>query len=175
MSEEGLIHIYHGDGKGKTTAAIGLAVRAAGSGKNVIFSQFMKGNRTSELLILEQIKQIRVLRSAEDFGFYFQMGEAEKEAITKEHNRILEEIEQAIEQQTCDVVIFDELTYAYTYQLLDRQKMEKIIENSPLVEKIITGRNPDPFFVERADYITEMKKQRHPFDKGIPARQGIEK
>jgi len=175
MEMFGLTHIYHGDGKGKTTAAIGLAIRAAGSGKKVLFTQFMKGSVTSELAILEKVENIRVLRSSKDFGFFYQMSEEDKKEICKEQNRILDEIKKAIEEGTCDVIVFDEITYAYRYQLLDREKMEQLFDNSDLVEKIVTGRDPDVFFLERADYITEMKKQRHPFDKGIPARIGIEK
>ena len=93
--EKGLIHLYTGEGKGKTTAAVGLAVRAAGAGKRVMFLQFMKGRDTGELHALDQLPGIEILRSKKDFGFYFQMTEEQKEELTRIHNELLE---QAVER-----------------------------------------------------------------------------
>ena len=89
--EKGLIHLYTGEGKGKTTAAVGLAVRAAGAGKRVMFLQFMKGRDTGELHALDQLPGIEILRSKKDFGFYFQMTEEQKEELTRIHNELLEQ------------------------------------------------------------------------------------
>ena len=87
----GLIHLYTGEGKGKTTAAMGLALRAAGAGKKVLILQFMKGRDTGELHSIAHIPAIRILRSEKDFGFFSSMSQADKEALTKIHNRLLDE------------------------------------------------------------------------------------
>lgn len=172
-----MIQVYHGDGKGKTTAAIGLSVRAAGSGKKVCFAQFMKGNCSSEILVLQEIPGLRVLRISREFGFYRQMDEADKAAITKEHNRILAELLEALEGGEAEVIVLDEVVSAYRYGLLDRSSLTKILEagrGENGAEVILTGRKPAKELLERADYITEMKAVRHPYEKGISARKGIE-
>lgn len=207
-----MIQVYHGDGKGKTTAAIGLAVRFSGAGKKVLFCQFMKGNISSEIGALRKLENLEVELIGKKFGFYKDMTEQDKEEITKCHNHILEKVlgvllnaksagqepayqesadqEPAIQepetqelQDQCQdgpvlLVVLDELTSAYRYGLLDRGLVSKIIlaasENRQIIELVITGRDPDSFFLEHADYITEMKIQRHPYEKGILARKGIE-
>ena len=207
-----MIQVYHGDGKGKTTAAIGLAVRFSGAGKKVLFCQFMKGNISSEIGVLQKLENLEVELIGKKFGFYKDMTEQDKEEITKCHNHILEKVlgvllnaksagqepayqEPAIQesadqepetqelQDQCQdgpvlLVVLDELTSAYRYGLLDRGLVSKIIlaasENRQIIELVITGRDPDSFFLEHADYITEMKIQRHPYEKGILARKGIE-
>lgn len=173
--EKGLVHVYCGDGKGKTTAAAGLAVRAAGSGKNVIFAQFMKGNDSGELTAMKQLPGIEIIRNSKNYGFYHQMSSQDKEAITEEHNRMLAGITERINRGKCDMLILDEFTYPYCYGLIDRIRVKQLVKNRPAaVEVVITGREPAEIFLELADYITEMKCIRHPYDKGIPARRGIE-
>ena len=207
-----MIQVYHGDGKGKTTAAIGLAVRFSGAGKKVLFCQFMKGNISSEIGVLQKLENLEVELIGKNFGFYKDMTEQDKEGIKKCHNHILEKVlgvllnaksagqepadqEPAIQevadqepetqelQDQCQdgptlLVVLDELASAYRYGLLDRNMVSKIIlaasENRQIIELVITGRDPDSFFLEHADYITEMKIQRHPYEKGILARKGIE-
>lgn len=173
--EKGLIHLYTGDGKGKTTAAIGLAVRAAGAGKSVCFVQFMKGQDTAELQSFRFLPGIRVLRSEKDFGFYPSMSEADKEELTGIHNRILTEAIEAVNAGQCDVLILDEATYPVKLHLIDEEALKSLVEhkNTPL-ELVLTGRDAPDFMVEAADYITRMKMERHPFEKGIMARKGIE-
>ncbi len=172
-----MIQVYHGDGKGKTTAAIGLSVRAAGAGKKVCFAQFMKGNCSSEILVLWEIPGLRVLRISREFGFYRQMDEADKAAITKEHNRILSELLEVLEKGEAEVIVLDEVASAYRYGLLDRPSLMKILEagrGENGAEVILTGREPAKELLERADYSTEMRAVRHPYEKGIGARKGIE-
>ncbi|MCR5555957.1 MAG: cob(I)yrinic acid a,c-diamide adenosyltransferase [Butyrivibrio sp.] len=184
----GLIHLYTGDGKGKTTAAIGLAVRAAGAGKKVVFAQFMKGRETSELKILSNVPEITIIRNDKDLGWFKKDDEVQGRAYTEAHNRILDEIETFIMNGQCDVLILDEATYPYNYGIIDKERLENLLllgkdheeadgkseadERSP--EIVVTGRDADSFFTDRADYITEMKKIRHPYDKGIDGRLGIE-
>ena len=168
-----LIHLYYGDGKGKTTAAIGLTIRAAGAKQKVCFVQFMKGGETSELAILDKMEEITVLRSSKEFPFYQQMSEDEKKELTLIHDAILEQIINNCSQ--IDLLVLDEITYPYTWNLVSKQKLEKLFEYCKnQVEIVCTGRNPDAYFVEQADYITEMKFIRHPFEKGVSARKGIE-
>lgn len=189
-----MIHLYTGDGKGKTTAAIGLAVRAAGNGMNVIFSQFMKGNDTGELHALEQLPQVRILRSDTDFGFYSTQTDEQKAALTAIHNQILDELMTAAQTGQAQMLILDEITYPVRWNLLDTEKLralltcagghtaaavtqQKILPNYPrdfLPELVLTGRSPADFLMDAADYITEMRAVRHPFAKGVTARRGVE-
>lgn len=172
---DGLVHIYTGDGKGKTTAAIGLAVRAAGAGKKVFFSQFMKGQKTSELNSLALIPGIEILRSNRDFPFFNKMTDEDKLEQRKIHDAIICRLMEALDQNKADVIILDELTYPYDWGLVDVSMVEELLDKAKdRCEVVITGRNPDEKLIERADYITEMKCVRHPYDKGVTARLGIE-
>lgn len=171
-----MIHLYTGDGKGKTTAAAGLAVRAAGSGMRVIFSQFMKGSETGELHVLERLPEVEILRSPKNFGFYKTLTEGEKEELTRIHDGILEKLLEAMRGHKCDMVILDEITYPVNWKLLDVSKLQELVElaGAQGVELVLTGRNPASFLVDCADYVTEMRAVRHPFEKGVTARRGIE-
>lgn len=171
----GLIHIYCGDGKGKTSAAIGLAIRAVGSGMKVHFVQLLKGNETSEINTLKLIPNISVARCAEDYGFTFTMTEKDKKNISDEHNHILSEAISLACSGSIDMLIIDEFNVAYEYGLLDKELAQKLVLNKPQnLELILTGRNPAEKFVEVADYVSEIKAVKHPFMNGIVARQGIE-
>ena len=164
--EKGLIHLYTGEGKGKTTAAVGLAVRAAGAGKRVIFLQFMKGRDTGELHALDKLPGIEILRSEKDFGFYFQMTEEQKKELTLIHNGLLERALERTMAGEADVIVLDE---ALLKRLLSRT------DDKPHFPEIIcTGRDPQEWLLEQADYVTRMECVRHPFDRGIGAREGIE-
>ncbi len=171
----GLIHLYCGDGKGKTTCALGLALRAAGAGLKVIIIQFLKGSDTSELYILKNIPNICIMRNDKDFGFVKSMTPVQLEQIKFMHNNNLNEALNCVDSGECDLLILDELTYVYDMKLIDIEKINQLIKNKPEnLELVITGRNPNNIFIDNADYITEMKAIRHPFDKGIHARKGIE-
>lgn len=186
MTENGLVHLYTGDGKGKTTAAIGLAMRAAGAGMKVVFAQFMKGRDTSELNSLSKVPEITIIRNDKDLGWFKKDNEQQVKDYTDAHNRILDEIETFIMNGQCDLLVLDEVTYPYNYGIIDKDRLENLFavsgdgdgENegsgSHEIEIVATGRDADSFFTERADYITEMKKVRHPYDRGIEARRGIE-
>ena len=138
-------------------------------------SQFMKGNESGEITAMRQIENIKVLRNTKKFPFYNQMSEEDKVQITKEHNNILNQVMEGIEQKECDILILDEITYPYRLNLIDKKMIEEIIvSKNPLLELVLTGRDPDKLFIEYADYITEMKCIRHPYEKGIAARKGIE-
>lgn len=173
--EKGLMHVYCGDGKGKTTAAVGLAVRAAGAGKRVLFTQFMKGGKTAELKSLQTLENITVLRSEKKFPFYRDMTSEQKSEQTCIHNQILNTIAEALQKDRYDLIVLDEVTYPYSWELLDGRRLREILVSARgRTELVCTGRNPDAIFLECADYITEMKCVRHPFEKGVTAREGIE-
>lgn len=175
MYMKGLIHVYHGEGKGKTTASVGLAVRAAGNGKKIIFLQFLKGSISHETDVLQKINGITVLRNTKDFGFINTMTPAEISELTAMHNDNLNKALSFVEERKCDVLILDEICAAYELNVIEKSVIDSIVLNKPLhLELVLTGRNPDRLFLDNADYITEMKKERHPFDKNIMAREGIE-
>jgi len=173
--EKGYIHLYHGTGKGKTTAAIGLAVRAAGAGEQVVFSQFLKGRDTSELNSLGQLSNVTIIRNQKDYGFYFQMTEEQKLELRIMHDETLAQIKEMISKKRCDVLILDEITYAYNWNLIDRSVLEDLLQNKPEgLEIVMTGRDPDEFLLNISDYVSEVKCIKHPFERNIPARKGIE-
>ena len=171
----GLIHVYCGDGKGKTTASIGLAVRASGSGMKVVFLQFLKGRHVSELDSLKLIPNITMLRNDKDFGFYYTMDDQVKAEVTKIHNENLNIAIDRVDAGLCDMLILDEITSTYNYQLIDTAVIDRLITNKkPELELVLTGREPNNLFIEFADYVSEIKKIKHPYDKKIAARKGIE-
>lgn len=171
-----MLHLYTGDGKGKTTAAVGLCIRALGRDFSVCFTQFMKGNDTGELHILSSLPNVTILRSEKNFGFYRAMSEADKDELTKIHNRILEDIIKLVKAEECRMVVMDELTYPVKWGLVDVEKLKYLLKlgKKEGTELVITGRDAEDFLIDAADYITEMKSLRHPYEKGIPARNGIE-
>lgn len=171
----GMIHVYCGDGKGKTTCALGLALRAAGADMKVVIVQFLKGSETSELKSISKIPNITVLRNAKDFGFINTMTDEQLSAVRDMHNENLMKASELVKYGECDLLILDEITYVYKMCLADKNIINDLVENKPQdLELVITGRDPDSIFTDNADYITEMKAVKHPFDKGVKARKGIE-
>ncbi|SHO53353.1 cob(I)yrinic acid a,c-diamide adenosyltransferase [Anaerocolumna xylanovorans] len=172
---KGLIHVYCGDGKGKTTAAAGLSIRAAGCGMKVVFLQFLKAMESGEIEILRKIDLITVIRNEKDYGFFNRMTEEDKLAITELHNKNLKAALDMVEREHCDMLVLDEVCAAYNYNLLDRGLVEKLVkEKRDDLELVLTGREPAPVFLEYADYVSEIRKIKHPYDRKITARRGIE-
>lgn len=171
----GLIHIYCGDGKGKTTAALGLAIRAAGSGMKIHIVQFLKGNKTSELESLAEISNITIARPQKNYGFTFSMSDSDRAELTRCHNALLNEAFDKINSGNIQLLILDEFFAAYNNNLIDHTLAEKIVFEKPeMPELVLTGRNPSEKFLNAADYVSEIKAVKHPFIKGISARKGIE-
>lgn len=171
----GLIHVYEGDGKGKTTAAVGLAVRCAGSGRKVLFSQFLKSDTSNELKVLRNIENIELYTKKSNFGFTFNMTDEEK-ILAKDFftNHLKEIIHLAIDKQF-DMVVMDEIIDAYNLNMVEHDVLTDFLKSRPKnLEVVMTGRNPKDEIVELADYLTHFQKVKHPFDKGIRARVGIE-
>lgn len=172
----GLIHIYCGDGKGKTTAAVGLAVRCAGRGNKVLLVQFLKSRDSGELYSLAKLPDIEVMRGKESKKFTFQMNEEEKHALLIEHNKMFEQVLAKIKNVGYSLLILDEVIGALNAKVFEMPKLIEFLRHKPEnLEVVLTGRNPAPELVEIADYVSEMRKVKHPMDKGIMAREGIEK
>lgn len=172
----GLIHIYCGDGKGKTTAAVGLAVRCAGRGNKVLLVQFLKSRDSGELYSLARLPDIEVMRGKESKKFTFQMNEEEKHALLIEHNKMFEQVLAKIKNGGYSLLILDEVIGALNAKVFEMPKLIEFLRHKPEnLEVVLTGRNPAPELVEIADYVSEMRKVKHPMDKGIMAREGIEK
>lgn len=168
--DKGLVHLYCGDGKGKTTAAMGLALRALGQGMQVVVVQFLKNGTSGELEPLKKIGAT-VFSGKPGAKFTFQMNAEEKAQATEENNaRLVEAL-----QQPCDLLILDEICAARNSGMLDEALAKQaVLERPQHREVVLTGRNPEAWMVEAADYITEMQPRRHPYEQGIPARKGIE-
>ena len=172
----GLVHIYCGDGKGKTTAAVGLAVRCAGRGNKVLLVQFLKSRDSGELYSLAKLPDIEVMRGKESKKFTFQMNEEEKHALLIEHNKMFEQVLAKIKNGGYSLLILDEVIGALNAKVFEMPKLIEFLRHKPEnLEVVLTGRNPSPELVEIADYVSEMRKVKHPMDKGIMAREGIEK
>ena len=168
----GLIQVYFGNGKGKTTAALGLALRAAGRGKEVLIIQFMKKWDYGELHSIQLIPQITI----KTFGTkdFVHKGKA-KEIDYQEAKKAFIEGVQAANSGQYDMIIFDELNVAIYFELLELQQVLDFLEEKPEeVEIIITGRNAPKEIIDKADLVTEMCEIKHPYQKGIQARIGIE-
>lgn len=174
--ETGLIHLYYGDGKGKTTTGMGLIVRAAGYGCKVLLYQFMKNNETSERKVLENVENITIIDGLDKEKFSFQMTEEEK----REHKRFYEDrfrmvTEKAV-SESYDVLFLDEAVYTISAGLLDEELVLEFLKSKPdRLEVILTGNTPSQRLIDQADYVSQIKKMKHPFDQGKPARMGIEK
>lgn len=170
---QGMIHIYTGDGKGKTTAAVGLAVRAAGRKKRVLFVQFLKDNSSGEIAPLRQLGV--TVRGLTDTKFVWLMTDAEKEQVQKAQNQMLQTVLDECSRGAWDMVILDEIMAACQTHLADETLVDALITCRPdTMELILTGRNALQKWVEQAHYVTEMKGQKHPYEQNIPAREGIE-
>lgn len=174
--ETGLIHIYYGDGKGKTTTGMGLITRAAGYGYRVLLYQFMKNNKTSERKILEQVENITIVDGLEQEKFSFQMTPEEKAERREFYGKQFQRITKKAVSEAYDVLFMDETIYTISAGLLDEDLVLEFLRTKPEnLEVILTGNYPSENLLELADYVSEIRKIKHPFDKGQRARLGIEK
>lgn len=173
MRGTGLVHIYYGDGKGKTTAAMGQAIRAAGSGLQVLVFQFLKDNSSNERKVLEEVENITLLPGKRHVKFYNQMNGEEKAEYRHYNSKALDEIVKFC--INFDVLLLDEAVCATDLNLLSEAKLVDFLKHKPRgLEVILTGHRVSDELFDVADYVTEMKKVKHPFDIGRSAREGIE-
>ena len=173
MTGTGSIHIYYGDGKGKTTAAVGLAVRAAGSGLKVLFFQFLKDNSSNERKILEALPGVTCLPGREPVKFVSKMNGDERIEFRHYNNKALDEIIKFC--GPFDMLILDEALCALNLEVLSEEKLISFIQHKPRgLEIVMTGPRLPDNLLEMADYVTEVRKVKHQFDLGRSARKGIE-
>lgn len=173
MERNGYVHVYTGEGKGKTTAALGLTVRAAAAGLKVFLAQFIKGGDYSEL---KALKRFDDLISVEQFGLGRFLGGKCSQADIEAARRGYEKMKTILASGDYDMVVLDEANVAAYYNLFTVQELLDLIDIKPAwVELVITGRHAAPEVIEKADLVTEMKAVKHYFDAGVKARVGIEK
>lgn len=182
-----MIHIYTGDGKGKTTAALGLALRALGAGKKVAMIQFMKKAIFSEHKAIKKYK-LPILIESFGIGFYKILGDKKPKSLhQKAAQKALKRVRDIIVSNKYDLIILDEINVAISLGLIDINEViplcthfrsgpsgSKMVKQLITTEIILTGRNAHPKLKKIAHLVTEMKKIKHPFDKGLKAREGIE-
>ena len=167
-----MMHLYCGDGKGKTTAAVGLAVRAAGSGMKVLFVQFFKSGKSSEVEALEKLG-IVTAHPGVHYGRYKTLNEEKKTEVRDSYGELFDAILAAAAEY--DLIVLDEAVSAYNYAMIDGERLTEFLRlEGNRREIVLTGRNPLPELIELSDYISEMKKVKHPYDKGVNARKGVE-
>jgi cob(I)alamin adenosyltransferase len=179
MLEKGLVQIYTGDGKGKTTAAFGLALRAAGQGNKVLIYQFLKpvSLDIGERFAL-QLGAVRIRVEVLDVPWDMAKSLDDKKQVARAKAAIreaLDRIAQTAEKRFYDCVILDEIVFCLSKGLAKLEDIKNIIDKrDPAVEIVLTGRGATEELIAMADLVTEMKNIKHPFDKGIKARRGIE-
>jgi cob(I)alamin adenosyltransferase len=163
-----MIQVYIGEGKGKTTASIGLSIRAAGHGFNVLFMQFLKDDSSGEISVLRSISGIEVIHCPVNYGFTFQMTEDQKKETALEYDKMLD---KAIEADVF-LIVLDEAIHALNAGLINQEKLERLLHKN--CEIVLTGRNAPEWLTDRADYVSDIQKIKHPYDKRVQARVGIE-
>lgn len=172
---KGLVHIYCGDGKGKSTAAIGLAIRCAGCGGHVLYASFLKDNSSGERAVLSCIENIELMENPVEVKFYKFMNEHEKNAYKGFCKKRFKMICEKVQSRIYDILILDEIIPTVNNEILTEIELAELINNRPEnLEIVLTGRNPSDLLCSKADYITEMKKIKHPYDLGVQARKFIE-
>lgn len=172
---KGYIQVYTGNGKGKTTAALGLALRAAGYKHKVYIGQFLKGQEYGELLSAKKLSPCVTIEQFGRKGFIHVTKDPDEEDI-KRAKRGLKKCLEAMLSRKYRIVILDEINVAVDLNLIAEEEVHEFLDKRPEdVEIILTGRYAPPSFLKRADLVTEMKEKKHYYKKGVKAREGIEK
>lgn len=174
--KKGLIQVYTGDGKGKTTAALGQALRAVGAGYTVYMVQFLKGGKTGELEAIKRLEPyFKVFRFEKERGFFWTLDQEQKQELQAEVRRAFDFIKETVYQYKCNILILDEIMGILHNGLLDQDEICDLLERKPdTMEIILTGRDVPDKIAEIAHLVTEMKMIKHPFQQGIGSREGIE-
>lgn len=174
--ENGLVQVYYGKGKGKTTAAIGLGMRAIGNEYKVIMIQFLKHDTTGECKILKSLEpHFKVFHFEKKRGFTWQLNEEEKNELRSETSNALKFASKVMDTGQCDVLILDELLNSLALGFVTEEEVCTLIDNkTDDVELVLTGRTLPKSVEDRADYVSHIEEIKHPMTKGIAARKGIE-
>lgn len=173
---EGKLHLYTGDGKGKTTAAMGLALRFLGRGRRVLIAQFMKDGESGELKALSQLNGCRVVKGEPVRKFTFQMTQQELEETAKALSGFARTLSEQIRLLSPDLTVLDELACAAGYGLLKESAARELIASALASgECAVTGRDAPAWLFDLADYVSDIRAVRHPYDtQGLDAREGVE-
>ncbi len=171
--KKGYVHIYYGDGKGKTSSAIGLAIRSAGAGLKVFITRFLKDADSSELSVLKKTPGITLGDTPVSLPFYFTMTQKQKNEYRLYARKLVERA--AVEMESCDVVIMDEFIDAVNLNIIHLDEAVEFIKSRPQkTELVMTGHTVPDELKELADYISFIRAEKHPFTDGVGARKGIE-
>lgn len=174
MQPKGYVHIYTGGGKGKTTAALGLAIRAAGAGCTVFFAQFLKGRYSSEIESLKALG-ITIQRTDPVLKFMNYMDEAERNECILSCRNLFTQCQQALKSGAYGLVVMDEVLDAVNHQIISQDELCEALESREIhTEAVLTGRKPGDRIRSIADYISDIQAVKHPYSKGVAAREGIE-
>ena len=168
-----MVHIYCGDGKGKTTAAMGLALRMAGAGKQVLIGQFFKNGSSGEIRALKAVPGVETVHCETVPGRYANMTPEQRAQARRDYTAyLLELLERG---KAADLLVLDEVISALNRGIVPMEPVAAYLKAwGGEKEIVLTGRNPAQTLVDLADYVTEMRKEKHPFDQGVRARKGIE-
>lgn len=169
--------LYTGDGKGKTTAALGAAIRAAGHNRDVLIVQFLKGEiKSGEQSLFKRYEdELKIRIKSFGDGFVRPNSDEEVKKARAKIQRTLKEVLRILNETEPDMVVLDELCVVLALGLITQQDAEKLLDKAlSYGHTIVTGRNAPDWLAERADTVTEMVEVRHPFRRGIPARKGVE-
>jgi cob(I)alamin adenosyltransferase len=173
--DQGLVHLYWGDGKGKTTCALGLGLRICGSGGKVLLAQFLKDNHSSERVALAHLPGFECLPGPDQIPFSFQMGKEDREEARHICTALLDTARELCAGEVYRLLILDEVCDAVEEQFLTEQQVLDFLKEKPSgLEVVLTGHRPTPALQKAADYITCFQLQAHPYEKGVAARRGIE-
>lgn len=173
--EKGYVQVYTGEGKGKTTAALGLTFRAAGRGKKVLFIQFLKGIKTGEQISMGENENIEHIKMAETVRFFNTLSREEQAELKSRTQREWKDLKNRVAEDSKDVLVLDEIMAAMYHGLVEEEDVIELIKNRPLqMEVILTGRSASENILNEADLVTEMKNVKHYYHKGISSRIGIE-
>lgn len=171
----GLVHIYTGNGKGKTTAAIGLAMRFAGSGGRALIGQFLKDDSSSELSLLPGLDRIDFIPSGHYFGFTSHMDEAARRQATRHYTDYFRRLLQILPEGGYGLILLDEILVADREHFIPHAELLSFLSRKgERPEIVLTGRDASPDLISAADYVSEIKCTKHPYHQGITARKGIE-
>jgi cob(I)alamin adenosyltransferase len=172
----GLIQVYTGSGKGKTTAALGQGLRAAGRGLRVYMVQFLKNRTCGELEAVKTLHpNFQILRFESPKGFFWTLNDDEKSTLKCEIEQALNYVRQVLDRAECDILILDEIMAVIKNGLVTESCILELLNNKPEnIEIILTGRDAPATIIEAAHLVTSMECVKHPYNLGIPAREGIE-
>ena len=170
-----MIHVYYGDGKGKTTAAMGLALRMLAAGERVVVVQFLKDGNSGEVRILSDRLGVPVFAHAPAGKFTWEMTNEELAAVRKAHDKNLAAALDEAEASGARLLVLDEVLDALAMGLVDAAAVTRVLKRGTgELEVVLTGRNPSEDIASHADYLTEMVCKKHPFERGVPSREGVE-